>query len=63
MLASLHLLEQMIEGGHLSFSSLPLTCDLMAAEVAAYLFDRVDPNHGGAMDCQNSSGSVPRSAL
>src|SRR5947208_16728171 len=42
----------MIEGAaHLEFFLAALHMhDLMAAEVAAYLLDRIDANHGGAMD-------------
>src|SRR5205807_2833219 len=50
--ASLHLLEQMIEGAaHLEFFLAALHMHyLTAAEVAADLLDRIDANHGGAMD-------------
>src|SRR2546425_1833822 len=50
--ASLHLLEQMIEGAaHFEFFLGALQMHyLMAAEVAADLLDRIDANHGGAMD-------------
>src|ERR1700681_688472 len=49
---SLHLLEQMIEGAaHFEFFRAALHVhDLTAAEVAADLLDRIDSNHGGAMD-------------
>ena len=50
--ASLHLLEQMIEGAayfELFLAALDVD-DLIAAEVAADLLDRIDANHGGAMD-------------
>src|SRR6266853_5218190 len=50
--ASLHLLEQMIEGAaHFEFFLAALHMhNLTAAEVAADLLDRIDANHGGAMD-------------
>src|SRR5205807_2155375 len=50
--ASLHLVEQMIEGAaHFEFFLVALHMhDLTAAEVAADLLDRIDANHGGAMD-------------
>src|SRR6266478_2190973 len=50
--ARLHLLEQMIEGAaHFEFFLAALHMHyLMAAEVAADLLDRIDANHGGAMD-------------
>src|SRR5438552_6317976 len=50
--ASLHLLEQMIEGAaHLeSFLAALHMHNLTAAEVAADLLYRIDANHGGAMD-------------
>src|SRR6266550_6621891 len=50
--ASLHLLEQMIEGAaDFEFFRAALHMhDLTAAEVAADLLDRIDANHGGAMD-------------
>src|ERR1700693_795264 len=48
----LHLLEQMIEGAaHFEFFLAAFHMHyLMAAEVAADLLDRIDANHGGAMD-------------
>src|ERR1700694_1371686 len=48
----LHLLEQVIEGAaHFEFFLAALDMHhLTAAEVAADLLDRVDANHGGAMD-------------
>src|SRR5258708_324242 len=50
--ASLHLLEPMIEGAaHFEFFVAALEMHHLAAtEVAADLVDRVDANHGGAMD-------------
>jgi hypothetical protein len=41
----------MIEAAaHLELSSRPFTHDLIALEIAADLRDRVDANHGGAMN-------------
>src|SRR6185503_17147958 len=50
--ATLHLLEQMIEGAaHFEFFiAAPDVHHLMATEVAADLLDGIDADHGGAMD-------------